>query len=44
MTADQLLREIMAVEAKINAGEKGRTALKAYQRKLYRQYIKAIAA
>lgn len=43
MTANDILKELLQVEAKLNAGEKGRTALKAYQRKLYSAYKKAIA-
>ena len=43
-TANDILQELLSVEAKLNAGEQGRTALKAYQRKLYREYTKAIAA
>jgi hypothetical protein len=43
-TANDILQELLSVEAKLNAGEQGRTALKAYQRKLYREYTKAVAA
>lgn len=43
MTQAELLREIYAVEAKIASGAKGQTALKAYHRKLYAQYVRTLS-
>lgn len=41
-TASEILREYYAIEAKIIAGEKGQTALKAYARKLHAEYTRAL--
>jgi hypothetical protein len=45
MTKEQIMREMLQVEAKINGPEgKGKlTILKSYQRKLYKEYQKAAA-
>ena len=43
MTQSELLREIYATEAKIASGAKGQTALKAYHRKLFAQYMRTLA-